>query len=304
MTDLTLTNLTPRQLASLGDAALRNGDVAMAKTLYQHLVKLDPASTQSQARLGLTLSPTRRTLAMLEALTALEKIPGGQAYVGEGIATWLKLPAFVQDPRFMALASRHVSIAPAGSWHWNLQTVLWAAQQARNLPGDFVELGVFRGHTTLFLADYLEFGGWDRRWWLYDTFEGIPDDQVDPGWELINKESYKGTFSYEEVRDRFAGFPNIVVTQGRVPQVFDQVCPDAIAFMHIDLNSSAAEIAALDALYDKITPGGVIVFDDFGWQTAHAQFKAELAWFTARGLTIFPLPTGQGLFVKPPVQAA
>jgi O-methyltransferase len=302
MTDLTLTNLTPRQLASLGDAALRNGDIAMARALYQHLVKLDPASPQSQARLGLALSPTKRTLAMLEALTALEKIPGGQAYVGEGIATWLKRPAFVQDPRFMAIATQHGDIAPGvgNSWHWNLQTVLWGAQQARNLPGDFVELGVFRGHTTAFLADYLEFGGWDRRWWLFDTFEGIPDDQVDPGWELVNKESYKGTFSYEEVRDRFAGFPNIVVTKGRVPEVFGETCPEVIAFMHIDLNSSAAEIAALDALYDRITPGGVIVFDDFGWQTAHAQFKAELAWFTARGLAIFPLPTGQGLFVKPP----
>ena len=58
-------------------------------------------------------------------------------------------------------------------------------------------------------------------------------------------------------------------------------------------------MGALDALYGRLSPGGVIVFDDFCWSTSHAQFRAEMAWFNARELTVFPLPTGQGLFIKP-----
>lgn len=296
-----LRNISAATLMKLGDAALMAGDVAVAKGLYRNAVNADPTALRAHARVGLTLRPTRRAPQMLEALVALEQLTG-HVFVGEGIATWLKHPAFAQDRRFMDLAAAHSDLAPAGvtNWHWNLQTVLWGAQQARNLPGDFVELGVFRGHTTLFLAEYLEFGGWDKKWWLYDTFEGIPDDQVDPGWELVNKGAYHDTFTFEEVRDRFAPFGNIVVTKGRVPEIFETVVPEAIGFMHIDLNNSTAEIGALDALYERIIPGGVIVFDDFQWHRAHAQFQAELAWFATRGLAIFPLPTGQGLFVKPP----
>ena len=117
--------------------------------------------------------------------------------------------------------------------------------------------------------------------------------------EQGNKNAYGGTFSYEEVRDRFAPFPNIKVIKGRVPEVLAQDCPEAISFIHMDLNNTIAEIQALDALYDRLTPGGVIVFDDYGWAVAHRQKAAEDQWFAARGLKILQLPTGQGLFIKP-----
>jgi hypothetical protein len=302
MTSITLNNLKPSHLAILGDAAYRAGDMGMAKAFYQQLINAAPRSPQAHSRMGLTLRPTRRCPAMLDVINTLELVTRAGVFVGEGIATWMKQPAFIDDERFLELASKDLEIAPVGvtNWHWNLQTVLWAAQQVRNLPGDFVELGVFRGHTTMFLAEYLDFGAWDKRWWLFDTFEGIPDDQVDPGWETVNKGAYGGTFTFEEVRDRFAPFGNIDVTKGRVPEIFETVCPEQIAFMHIDLNNATAEVGALDALYDRISPGGIIVFDDFGWQTAHAQFKAESEWFRSRGLAVFPVPTGQGVFVKPP----
>jgi len=302
MTNLTLQGLTPRHLTFLGDAAYEAGDMQMARGFYQRLVQLAP-SPQAHARLGLTMRPNRRTPVMLGVLQALERaIPGAAVYVGEGIATWLKTPEFSADPRFLELASQDVGIAPSGvcNWHWNLQTVLWAAQQARSLPGDFVELGVYKGHTTKFLADYLGFADWPKRWWLFDTFEGVPADQADPGREGMTADVYGEAFSFEEVRDRFAPYGNIEVVKGRVPEVFADRCPEAISFLHIDLNNATAEIGALDALYDRLTPGGVIVFDDYGWSSSHNQAKAERAWFQARGLALFPLATGQALFVKPP----
>lgn len=302
MTNITFQGLSPRQLAFLGDSALLAGDLALARGLYANLLKAAPTSPAAQLRHGLAQRPGPRTRPMLEICRSLEAaMPNAEIFVGEGLATWLKSPPFAADEKFMALAEKDFEIAPSGisNWHWNLMMVLRAAQQAQNLPGDFVELGVYKGHTTKFLAEYLGFDGWSKRWWLYDTFDGVPADQQDPG-RNVTADSYGLSFSFEEVRDRFAPWSNIVVTKGRVPEVLAEVCPEAIAFMHIDLNNATAEVAALDALYDRLVPGGVIVFDDFLWQTSHSQRVAETAWFASRGLTVFPLPTGQGLFIKPP----
>ncbi|MDP3174793.1 MAG: TylF/MycF/NovP-related O-methyltransferase [Phenylobacterium sp.] len=301
MTNITLQGLTPAQLMTLGDAALKAGDLAIARGFYKNLMRIAPYAPHVHARYGLTLRPHNRVLPMLEAMKALEAIPNASVYIGEGIATWLKNPAFVSDAKFMALAEEDLAIAPAGvvNWHWNLQTMLWAAQQAKHVPGDYVELGVYKGHTTQFLSRYLDFAAWDKRWWLYDTFEGIPQDQLDRGREHLTAAAYGEAFTYEEVRDRFASSPNITVVKGRVPEVFEETCPDQVSLIHIDLNNSSAEVAALDVLYDRLSPGGIIVFDDFGWATSSAQAKAETDWFQRRDLALFPLPTGQAVFVKP-----
>jgi hypothetical protein len=199
----------------------------------------------------------------------------------------------------MGLEQKHSHLLPLPNWHWNLQTVLWAVQRTKEVEGDLVELGVFRGHTTVFLADYVEFQNWPKRWFLFDTFDGIPDDQLNPGWAEVNKAVYKGTYSFEEVRERFAPYPNIEIVQGRVPEILVDRCPQQISFLHIDLNNVPAEIAALDLLMDRLSPGAVLVLDDYCWASARAQFLAERRWFAERGLHVLPLPTGQGVFIKP-----
>jgi len=300
MAQIILDNLSPGRLLMLGDAALQSRDAELALGLYRAALKATDGSLALRLhnRIGLARAPNTRTLTMLDVLQKLEGRE--KIFVGEGLATWQKSLPFMDDPRFMALVEKHADLLPLPNWHWNLNTFLWAVHQARDLAGDFVELGVFKGHTTIFAAEYVGFETWPRRWCLYDTFDGIPDDQVDEGWAEVNAATYHGQFSYEEVRDRFSAFPNIEVIKGRVPEILHEVCPEQIALLHVDLNNMSAEIAALDLLYDRITPGGVIIFDDYGWAVSRLQFEAENAWFAERGLKILPLPTGQGLFVKPP----
>jgi hypothetical protein len=298
MATLDLNGLNTRQLVAMADTLLKGGAVGMARQLYQLVGRMGPKQPHVTARAGLASTPNRRTIAMLSALQELEAIPDSAPFVSDGLATWLKTLPFIEDDRFMALAEKHAGLLPVPNWHWNLQTAVWAVRQARDVEGDFVELGVFKGHTTLFLAEYLGFADWPKRWLLYDTFEGIPADQIDPGWEGSNQRAYAGTFSVEEVQARFAHIANIHVVKGRVPEILDQGAPERIAFIHMDLNNVTAEIAALDRLFDRLSPGGVILFDDYLWAVSRAQYEAETAWFERRGHAILPLPTGQGVFVK------
>ena len=85
-----------------------------------------------------------------------------------------------------------------------------------------------------------------------------------------------------------------------MPDSFAQACPREIAFLHLDLNSSTAETAALEALFDRVSPVGVIVFDDYGWTGYESQHNAANAFAEKREHMILELATGQGLLIKRP----
>jgi len=51
-------------------------------------------------------------------------------------------------------------------------------------------------------------------------------------------------------------------------------------------------------LFDRVVPGGAIVFDDYGWNGYRPQKDAEDAFLAARGYSVLELPTGQGLLIK------
>ncbi len=293
-----LDKLSIKDLARVGDEAMRSQDYALARTAYGRLQARAPTESHVLTRLGLAHAPSRRSGAVIEILKIIEQFVPRRVFLSEGLATWFKTVPFFDDDRYMILAARHAHLLPLPNWHWNLQTVVWAVEQARRLDGDFVELGVFKGHTTLFTAEYVGFADWPRRWWLYDTFDGVPEDQLDAGWSKANESMYRNTFSFEEVRDRFNHLPNIEVIKGRVPEILLERAPEKIAFLHVDLNNATAEIQALELLFDRIVSGGIIVFDDYVWLASRAQYEAEKAWFAARGLVVLPLPTGQGVFVK------
>ena len=95
-----------------------------------------------------------------------------------------------------------------------------------------------------------------------------------------------------------ADVPRARVIRGAVPDSFAQGVPERISFLHIDMNSAPPEIAALEYLFDRVSPGGVIVLDDYGYIPYRAQRDAERPWFAERGYDVIELPTSQGLVIK------
>jgi len=83
-----------------------------------------------------------------------------------------------------------------------------------------------------------------------------------------------------------------------VPDVLHEKSPDKVAFLQFDLNVAQAEMGALEVLFDKIVPGGFIVFDDFGHILGKKQNIAERAWMGSRDYGVLDLSTCQGLVIK------
>ncbi len=203
---------------------------------------------------------------------------------------------FVDDPRFKAALKKCATTAQERSLVWRLHTQAWAAGHCLDIPGDFVECGVYKGFCSDFVINYLDFADRRKTFFLYDTFAGIPeahraDSPVRPG-------GYQEAGLYEAALARFAPYANVRVVKGVVPDVFADVCPEAVAYLHLDMNSASAEIGALEVLFDRVQPGGMIVLDDYGWQWYRAQKEAEDKFFGAHGHGVLELPTGQGLVVK------
>ena len=119
-----------------------------------------------------------------------------------------------------------------------------------------------------------------------------------PGFMEMAQKVYRDPEIYEAVVKKFADFTNVKVIRGFVPETFKIAIPEHIAFLHIDLNSPTAEIAALEHLFDRVVSGGYIVFDDYGWKHFKKQRDAENRFMADRGHSILELATGQGLVIK------
>lgn len=192
-------------------------------------------------------------------------------------------------------ASRFTLVSPDRLW------VLYClARNALLYPGDFVECGVYKGGTAHLLAKVLEQGGAadDRRLALFDTFGGMPE--TDPSLDKHRAGDFADT-SLDKVRGSVGPSRHADFYPGFIPDSFAQAKLEAIALLHIDLDIHDSILATLDHCFDKLAPGGVIVFDDYGFESCYGARVAVDAFFAERPETPLCLPTGQAVVVRGPV---
>jgi O-methyltransferase len=229
---------------------------------------------------------------------------------GDRLLTLDKSADFKKEPAFAKALDTIRGSHPYDQYNgpdgiaWRLNTLVWAGRLALRIGGDFVECGTFKGDMAWVVLQVI---GAERipRFWLFDSFDGFSPDYSSaddfpesPGFLDFANGFYRQTGLYEYVRDRFAQFPNVTLVKGFLPEALTRAVPGEIGLLHIDLNSPRAEIAVLHRLFDRVLRGGVIVFDDYGWQMFHKQKEAEDDFMRRRGHEILELPTGQGLVIK------
>jgi hypothetical protein len=195
---------------------------------------------------------------------------------------------FLSDPAFMNAFQAHAKTQMERGIIWRTAAVVWGARQASRLEGGFIECGCYKGTTSAIMLDAVDLA--DREVFLYDLFEH--DSEM-----AHHAMPEHGPDLFQFVTERFADRPNVKVIQGWIPESFEQGLPERVAFAHIDMNSAEGEIAALNALEARLTPGAVIVLDDYGANPYEAQHVAENQWFQARGRFVLELPTSQGLVI-------
>jgi len=240
------------------------------------------------------LSDDADKLFLRYAIARFQKI-FGNVFAGDNVMLFQRSLGYRRNKKFVNAFNANAFTAQEKSLELRLNILTWAAEHALHVEGDFVECGVWKGFCSAVITDYLDFKQITKTYYLYDTFEGIPEEYDT---EKHNSPLLSEPGLYENVIERFRKHPNVRVIKGIVPQSFEQAVPEKVAFLHLDMNSSKSEIEALEGLFEKVSSGGIVVFDDYGWTGYSAQQLAEDEFMRKRGHRILELPTGQGLLIK------
>jgi len=141
----------------------------------------------------------------------------------------------------------------------------------REVPGDLIETGVWRGGATIFMRAILAAYGDDTRTvWVADSFRGLPkpsgDYEADRGDEHWRHEEL--AVPADVVRGNFARYGlldgQVTLLEGLFQDTLAGAPIEQLAVARLDGDMYESTIVALEALYPRLSPGGYLIVDDYG----------------------------------------
>lgn len=145
------------------------------------------------------------------------------------------------------------------------------------IPGDFVECGCYAGGMSLLAAlTFMKQGDTSRNFYLFDTFEGMPAPTVEDGAGVglafaANTENDQpwAKMDIAAVRNTMAnsGYPagRIHLVKGMVEDTIPEHAPQIISILRLDTDFYASTKHELTHLYPRLSSGGALVIDDYGY---------------------------------------
>lgn len=146
------------------------------------------------------------------------------------------------------------------------------------------------------LEDLKEAG---RKFLLFDTFSGIPSKGLTEREINLKFEGMYSDVTLKKVKEKLKDYLDVIEFYvGIIPHTFNNLKLEPVAFLHLDLNAALPTKNALDFFYPALQPGGVVIFDDYGWSGFEDQREVIDSFFSDKTEEILALPTGQGAVIK------
>lgn len=143
---------------------------------------------------------------------------------------------------------------------------------ARDVPGDLCEAGAWRGGAAIYLRAILAAHADDaRRVWVADSFQGLPPpDPTRYPHDAGDRHHTHAQLAVplDDVRANFARHGLLDDQVCFLPGWFRDTLPAApierLAVLRLDADMYESTIQCLEALYDRLSPGGYLIVDDYG----------------------------------------
>jgi len=160
-----------------------------------------------------------------------------------------------------------------------------------NIPGDFIETGVWRGGATIFMKALLKSANInDRIVWVADSFQGLPK----PNEELY--EADKGDLHHlskelviplEVVKRNFEKYDllddQVKFLKGWFKDTLPVAPIEKLALVRLDGDMYESTMDGLVNLYPKLSVGGYLIVDD--WGAVRACQQAVIDYRETNGIT-------------------
>jgi len=152
-------------------------------------------------------------------------------------------------------------------------TIIRHLETIEKIDGDIVECGVWKGGFSIFMASTFPY----KNLWVVDSFEGFqPLETAKYSYEqnterhipsyILGQPNTEDDFTLEQVKQRFENYqlnsPRVKFLKGFVKDSLPTSGIKKISLLRIDVDAYSATREVLDELYDKVQPGGYIIFDD------------------------------------------
>jgi hypothetical protein len=199
----------------------------------------------------------------------------------------------LDDEEFLAFYGR---LREEGTALLSLREVynLWRyGRMSLSVPGDFAEVGVFRGGGARVLREVKN----GRLLHLFDTFSGMP--KTDPRRDTMHKAGDFADASLEAVQ-RYLGMEGIRYYVGFFPDTTrgHEQALERFAFVHLDVDIYQSTLDSLRFFYPRLSPGGMLVTHDYSAQSCPGVAAAYDEFFVDKPERVLPIWDSQAVVVK------
>jgi hypothetical protein len=158
------------------------------------------------------------------------------------------------------------------------------------LPGDIVECGVYRGRSLRLICRTIADRAPDKKVYACDSFAGFPEEAVgraDVGFLRFLSRIRRKFRHADDVPARLRRFFDCYGLNGEVVKGFfsdtlARFTDQRFCFIHLDVDLYESYRQCLGALYDRLVPGGVVVFDEYRMATWPGATRAIDEFFAGR----------------------
>lgn len=183
---------------------------------------------------------------------------------------------------------------------FRLAVLLESLDKVKDLEGDIVECGCYKGGSGILLGLWLKHNNIDKKIHLFDSFEGLPepDKQYDKGYKKGRFLSDLSKIKIEIAKNGLTDY--IELHQGwfidTVPEFSNTV---KTVLLHVDCDLYTSTNDCLPYLYPTVCDNGVILFDDLN-DGGRGEKKAVLEYLIAENTTeiIHLGPSSQAYIIK------
>jgi len=174
------------------------------------------------------------------------------------------------------------------------------SKACKHLEANTAECGVYKGASSYLILKAMQ-NSKQRTHFVFDSFEGLSvpekNDKPDNLYSFHWKENDL-SIAEEIVHKNLIEFQHVILLKGWIPTRFDEVKENKFCFVHIDVDLYQPTYDSFAFFYERTVKDGMIVCDDYGFESCPGARKAMDDFFKDKPEHIIHLSTGQSFVIK------